>query len=149
MRSCSFVWKLGVSRDPQRVRRLLRSYARFQGASVPYTSIQADLATNETDSFSADLVSAYALALRQIFVIEDVPAWNPNLRSSTAIRTSEKLGDGAAIDQGAHSLKTLRGKLDTGKMQPPSFLMVLIGVGDYAYHREDGVLVVPIGTLCP
>lgn len=217
----------GVSRDPQRVRRLLRSYARFQGASVPYTSIQADLATNETDSFSADLVSAYALALRQIFVIEDVPAWNPNLRSSTAIRTSDtryftdssiataalglgpndligdlntfglifetlclrdlrvyaqsldgqvyhyrdrnglecdavihlrdgryglieiKLGGTEAIDQGAHSLKTLRGKLDTGKMKPPAFLMVLIGVGDYAYRREDGVLVVPIGTLRP
>ena len=52
------------------------------------------------------------------------------------------------INDGASSLKTLSDKIDTTKMKKPSFLMVLTGIGDYAYKRpEDGVLVVPIGCL--
>ena len=52
------------------------------------------------------------------------------------------------IKEGAESLKALSDKIDTTKMKKPSFLMVLTGVGDYAYKRpEDGVLVVPIGCL--
>lgn len=58
-----------------------------------------------------------------------------------------KLGGDRLIEEGAETLKTLRDKIDTTKMKAPSFLMVLIGVGDYAYRRQDGVYVVPIGCL--
>ena len=52
------------------------------------------------------------------------------------------------MKEGAESLKALSDKIDTTKMKKPSFLMVLTGIGDYAYKRpEDGVLVVPIGCL--
>lgn len=58
-----------------------------------------------------------------------------------------KLGGDKLIGEGAANLKKLRSKIDMTKMKEPSFLMVLIGVGDYAYRREDGVYVVPIGCL--
>lgn len=51
------------------------------------------------------------------------------------------------IEEGANSLKSMESKIDTDKMKKPKFLMVLIGTGDYAYRRQDGVLVVPIGCL--
>jgi hypothetical protein len=44
-------------------------------------------------------------------------------------------------------LKALKNKLDTTKMKQPSFMMVLVGIGDIAYRREDGIYVVPIGCL--
>lgn len=215
----------GVDRNPTRVHRLLRSYSRHQGTQATITSIKDDLATNENDSFDADTVSSYINALKKIFVIEDVEAWNPNLRSKTAIRAADtryftdpsiataalgigpsdlisdlntfgfifetmcirdlkvyaeslngkvyhyrdkngmecdavvhlrdgryglieiKLGGDNLIEQGAATLKSLAEKIDTTKMKHPSFLMVLTAVGDYAYRREDGVLVVPIGSL--
>ena len=59
-----------------------------------------------------------------------------------------KLGGDRLIDEGAANLRKLADKIDTTKMNKPSFLMVLTGVGQYAYRRpSDGVLVVPIGTL--
>ena len=58
-----------------------------------------------------------------------------------------KLGGDSLINEGAENLKKLAGKIDTTKMKTPSFLMVLTGVGQYAYKREDGILVVPIGCL--
>ena len=58
-----------------------------------------------------------------------------------------KLGGSKLEDEGAENLKKLSDKIDTDKMKEPSFLMVLTGVGSYAYKRKDGVLVVPIGCL--
>ena len=58
-----------------------------------------------------------------------------------------KLGGEKLIEEGVKNLKLLEGKIDTQKMNKPSFLMVLTGVGDYAYRRKDGVYVVPIGSL--
>ena len=58
-----------------------------------------------------------------------------------------KLGGKDNIEKGAQTLKNLTEKIDTDKMKAPSFLMVLTGVGQYAYHRPDGVFVVPIGCL--
>lgn len=58
-----------------------------------------------------------------------------------------KLGGDKLIEEGAASLKNMEAKIDTDKMNVPSFLMVLIGIGDYAYRRQDGVYVVPIGCL--
>ena len=58
-----------------------------------------------------------------------------------------KLGGDKLIEEGASSLKSMEMKLDTDKMNAPSFLMVLTGTGDYAYRRQDGVYVIPIGCL--
>lgn len=214
-----------VKREKEFTLRLLRSYARFQGAQAPLTSIYADLKTNAESSMIEETISSYITALKKLFVIEDAPAWNPNLRSKTAIRTSDtryfvdpsiataalgvgpekliadlntmgllfetmcirdlrvysealdgkvyhfrdknglecdavthlrdgryglveiKLGGQRLIDEGAKSLHALSGKIDTGKMMPPSFMMVLTGTGAYAYKRKDGIWVVPIGCL--
>lgn len=214
-----------TARNPERVKRLMRSYARHQGSQAANTAICADITSNDTDTLSVDTICTYITALEKIFVIEEMAAWNPNLRSQTAIRTSNtryfvdpsiataalglgpedlisdlntfglffetmcirdlrvfadalngnvyhfrdksglecdavihlrsssyglieiKLGGDKLIDEGAENLKKLRNKIDTTKMKAPSFLMVLIGVGDYAYRRPDGVYVVPIGCL--
>lgn len=79
----------GVRRDPERAARLMRSYARHQGAMAPYTTIRQDIIANDTDSLDEETVASYVNALKKIFVIEDMRAWNPNLRSKTAIRTSD------------------------------------------------------------
>ncbi len=214
-----------VQKDPERVRRLMRSYARNQGSQVPNTVLAQDVAANDEAPMNEETVASYLKALRRIFVVEDMPAWNPNLRSKTAIRSSDtryyidpsiaaaalgigpndlmndletfgflfetlcirdlrvfadalngqvyhyrdkdgqecdavvhlrngryglieiKLGGSKLIEEGAKSLKTMEAKIDTGKMNAPSFLMVLTGTGDYAYQRHDGVYVVPIGCL--
>ncbi|MBQ8776371.1 MAG: ATP-binding protein [Treponema sp.] len=214
-----------VKRDPERAKRLMKSYARNQGAQTAYTVIRDDIAANDSELITDDTVYAYTNALRKIFVIEDMPAWNPNLRSKTAIRTSDtryfidssiataslglgpddlikdlntmglffetmcvrdlrvyaesidgevfhyrdksgiecdtvvhlrngsfglieiKLGGDKLIEEGAKNLKTFSNKIDTDKMKAPSFLMVLTGTGNFAYRRNDGVYVVPIGCL--
>lgn len=214
-----------VQKNPERVRRLMRSYARNQGCQIPNTSLAQDSAANDEAPISEETVAAYLNALRRIFVVEDMPAWNPNLRSKTAIRSSDtryyidpsiaaaalgigpndlvndlktfgflfetlcirdlrifadalngsvyhyrdkdgqecdavvhlrkgkyglieiKLGGDKFIEEGAKSLKVMEAKIDTDKMDAPSFLMVLTGTGDYAYRRRDGVFVVPIGCL--
>ena len=79
----------GINRSEARTRVLLRSYARNQGASIPYPSICDDIKAQDGVDISKDTVVSYTDALRKIFVIEDCPAWNPNLRSKTAIRTSD------------------------------------------------------------
>lgn len=215
----------GINRDVGRTHRLLRSYARHQGAQASYGTIKADLIANESDDFSEDTIASYINALKKIFVIEDAEAWNPNLRSKSAIRTSDtryftdpsiataalglgpadligdlntfglifetlcirdlrvyaealngkvyhfrdksglecdavvhlrngsyglieiKLGGDNLINDGVATLKSLESKIDTDRMKRPSFLMVLTAVGSYAYRREDGVYVVPIGCL--
>ena len=215
-----------VERDPELTKRLMRSYSRNQGSQASVGTILADIRANETDTLSENTIYSYIKALKKIFVIEDALAWNPNLRSKTAIRTSDtryfidpsiataalgigpkdlindlstfglifetlcirdlrvytdalggtvyhyrdksnlecdavvhledgsyglieiKLGGDTLIKEGAENLQELANRLDTTKMKKPSFLMVLTGVGDYAYKRpEDGVLVVPIGCL--
>ena len=78
-----------VSRDANFALRLMRSYARHQGSQISNSMIYKDLVSNEEGSMSEETISAYLTALKKIFVIEDMPAWNPNLRSKTAIRTSD------------------------------------------------------------
>ena len=77
----------GVSRNENRARLLMRSLARHQGTQAPNTTICEDV--REDTEFSKDTVVSYTNALKKIFVIEDCPAWSPNLRSKTAIRTSD------------------------------------------------------------
>lgn len=215
----------GIEKNEERVRRIMRSFARNQGSQTPTTAIANDILANDSSSVNEDTVQTYIKALKKIFVIEDMPAWNPNLRSKSAIRTSDtryyvdpsiasaslglgpddllndlntfgllfetmcvrdlrifaesingsvyhyrdntglecdavihlrngkyglieiKLGGDDLIEEGAKTLKKLKDCIDTTKMNKPSFLMVLTGIGKYAYKREDGVLVVPIGVL--
>lgn len=214
-----------VERNPQRVRLLMRSYARHQGTMATIGTILEDLKVNESSSLSDNTVYDYIKALKKIFVIDDMPAWNPNLRSKTVLRTSDnryfidssiataalgaspndlindlntmgllfetmavrdlrvyadaldaqvyhyrdkkglecdaiihlrngsyglieiKLGGDTLIEEGAEALKKLSEEIDTTRMKSPSFKMVLTGVGNFPYRRDDGVLVVPIGCL--
>ena len=78
-----------VNRDAERAQRLMRSYARHQGAQATIGTIRADIEANEATSMSDNTIESYLGALRKIFIIEDMPAWNPNLRSKTAIRTTD------------------------------------------------------------
>lgn len=78
-----------VARDPERTRRLMRSYARSQGSQTSIANIRKDMLPNDSATLDTDTVSNYISALKKIFVIEDLPAWNPNLRSKSAIRTSD------------------------------------------------------------
>lgn len=77
-----------TERNPERARKLLRSYARYQGTQTPISQIRKDLAANENDPLTDDTIHSYLNALRQIFVVKDMEAWNPNLQSKTAIRTT-------------------------------------------------------------
>ncbi|MBR1373801.1 DUF4143 domain-containing protein, partial [bacterium] len=205
--------------------RIMRSYARFVAAPTKMSSIVHDIIANEASKISDDTVASYIKALKQIFVIEDAPAWNPNLRSKSAIRMSDtryfadssiataalglgpkdlindlntmglifenmcirdlrvyaetldgkiyhyrdssdlecdavihlrngsyglieiKLGGDKLIEEGVATLNKLADTIDTTKMKAPAFKRVLTGVGDYAYRRKDGILIVPIGSL--
>lgn len=79
----------GVRRNAEWARRLTRSLARHQGAQVPLETIRQDIATNDEGLFGESSFAQYINALKSIFVVDDMPAWNPNLRSKTAIRTSD------------------------------------------------------------
>lgn len=214
-----------VKRNPERAKRLMRSYARHQGSQASLATIGDDVRANDGGSLAENTLYDYLNALRKIFVIEDMEAWNPNLRSKTAIRTADtryfsdpsigtaalglgpedliadlktmglffetmcirdlrvfaeslkgnvfhyrdknglecdavihlrngsyglveiKLGGDKLIAEGVKNLNALAGKIDTDKMKAPAFKMVLTGVGRYAFRREDGVYIVPIGCL--
>lgn len=216
-----------TNRSEESTRRLLRSYARHQGSQASYGTIVADISINEKHSMSDATVASYIKALKKLFVIEDMEAWNPNLRSKAAIRTADtryftdpsmataalgigpadlmkdlntlglffetlavrdlrvyaeandgqvfhyrdnnnlecdavvhlrnghyglveiKLGGESLIEEGAKNLLLLEQKINTDKMYAPSFKMVLTAVGQFAYRRDDGVYIVPIGCLKP
>lgn len=214
-----------VDRNPERAKNLMRSYARNIGSQASNETLRNDMINNDSTSLDTDTILSYINALKKIFVIEESLAWNPNLRSKTAIRTSEtryfidpsiavaalglgpndlindlntfglifetlcirdlrvyaesingsiyhyrdaselecdavihlrngsyglieiKLGGDKLINEGAQNLIKMKNKIDTNKMKNPSFLMVLTATSKYAYQREDGVYVIPIGCL--
>ncbi len=216
-----------IRRNPERVKRLMRSLSRHQGTQASQEVIFQDMAINDDSTLNRDSIASYISALKLIFVVENMAAWNPALRSKTAIRTSDthyfvdpsiavaalrispqdlindletfgllfetlavrdlrvytdaldgnvyhyrdrselecdavihlengryglveiKLGGTDHIEKAATTLKQLSDKIDTTKMHAPSFLMVLVGIGKYAYRRTDGVYVVPLGCLKP
>ena len=215
----------GVKRSAERARLLLRSYARNISQAIPYSTIRKDMLANDSSTLDEDTVADYIKALKKLFVIEDLAAWNPNIRSKAAIRTSDtrhfvdpsigtaslglgpkdlindlksfgfffedmairdlrvyaealdgklyhyrdstglecdavlhrrdgsyallevKLGGEANINEGAANMLKLSANIDTDKMPSPSFMAVIVGVGKYAFRREDGVYVIPIGCL--
>lgn len=79
----------GIKRNPERTKFLLRSYARNISQAVSYATIRKDMISNDETSLSEDTVADYIKALKKLFVIEDLAAWNPNIRSKAAIRTSD------------------------------------------------------------
>ncbi|MBP5659632.1 MAG: ATP-binding protein [Paludibacteraceae bacterium] len=214
----------GVEKNPQRVRKLLQSLARNVSTMASNETIVQDV-TIDDRTLSTATFASYMNALRRIFVVDNVDAWLPSLRSKTAIRTSPKrhfvdpsiaavllrtnpegllkdfktfgflfedlcardlrvyaqandgdvyhyhdknelecdlvisLRDGrwAGVEvklgrneeeDAAKNLLKLASKIDEQKMNKPSFLMILTA-GLFAYRREDGVYVVPIGCLKP
>lgn len=78
----------GTNRNITTTRLLMRSYARNQGSQATIGTIVADMMTNDENEIGIKTAGSYLDALRKIFVIEDSEAWNPNLRSKTAIRTA-------------------------------------------------------------
>lgn len=79
----------GVLRKSRTCRALLRSYARLQGKPSSLAAICEDIKANGGPSIDDRTVFSYVEALKKLFVIEDMPAWKANLRSKTAIRTSD------------------------------------------------------------
>ncbi|BBK23109.1 ATPase AAA [Amedibacterium intestinale] len=79
----------GEKKDRERTARLLKSYARNVSQQASLESIREDVVVNDIESFSQATLYSYIDSLKKIFVIEDSPAWNPNLRSKTAIRTTD------------------------------------------------------------
>ncbi|MBR6200734.1 MAG: ATP-binding protein [Spirochaetales bacterium] len=214
----------GIAHNVDKISRFMRSYSRAIGSQAKIPTMTADLVPNDS-TLSDVTVAGYINTLKKIFVIEDAPAWNPNLRSKTAIRTSDtryltdpsiaaaalglgpddllndletmgllfenlvvrdlrvyaeaidgkvyhyrdknnlecdavvhlrngsyglieiKLGGDKRIEEGAKTLAEFDKILDTSKMKSPSFKMIITGIGDYAYQRKDGILIVPIGCL--
>ena len=216
-----------VAYDRERMSIFLRSYAHTIGSQQSIPGMLGDLTSYNAFSFSEKTAYSYHKTLTNIFAIEEMPAWNVNLRSKTAIRTSPtryfsdpsiasaslglgpgdlindlktfgfifenlcirdlrvyaevidgkvfhyrdktnlecdavihlangkyglveiKLGGQENIDKGANSLLKLASRIDEDKMGSPSFMMVLTGIGSYAYRRGDGVVVTPISLLGP
>lgn len=79
----------GVPRDSDRVMRLMRSYARLQGTQSNLSAIRLDMSEHDRRTLDEDTVSSYLGALRKLFVVEDMKAWCPNLRSKAVVRTSD------------------------------------------------------------
>lgn len=76
-----------VRRDPEKAKRIMQSYARNQGSQIGDETIVEDIRANEGEDINVKTIPSYIDALKKIFVIEDMKAWNPNLRSKTPIRS--------------------------------------------------------------
>lgn len=78
-----------VKRNPSLARLILRSYARNICTLAKKTSMLADVA-EEMESTSMPTFDDYVGALEKLFVINDIEAWSPAIRSKTVIRTGKK-----------------------------------------------------------
>lgn len=78
-----------IKRNPERTKRLMKSYSRNIATQAALETIREDVISNDIETFDKETLYSYLSSLIKIFVIEDSPAWNPNLRSKTAIRTSD------------------------------------------------------------
>ena len=67
----------------------MRSYARNISQQVSYATIKADMQSNDAKTLDENTVADYIKALKRLFVVEDLVAWNPNISSKSAIRTSD------------------------------------------------------------
>ncbi|MCD8200569.1 MAG: DUF4143 domain-containing protein [Clostridia bacterium] len=78
----------GVSRDPDRARNIMRAYSRYICSQAKYTKIWSDVREIETSTLVEEVVYSYINALKNIFVIDEIPIWNPNIRSRASIRST-------------------------------------------------------------
>ncbi|MBR3286247.1 MAG: ATP-binding protein [Bacteroidales bacterium] len=78
-----------IKRSPERARLLLRSYARNISQQVSCATMRKDMLSNDASTLDEDTVADYIRALKKLFVIEDLAAWNPNLRSKAAVRMGD------------------------------------------------------------
>ena len=78
-----------VQRDPDLSIRIMKSLARLQGTQASVSAIKADLAPNAPNAVHENTVYSYVGALKKMFVVEDMPAWCPNLRCKTPVRTTD------------------------------------------------------------
>jgi predicted AAA+ superfamily ATPase len=76
-----------VQRNPDRILALMRSLARNVSTQASASTIRADMRAGE-EAISENTIAGYLNALSKIFVTEDLTAWNPSLRSKSAVRTS-------------------------------------------------------------
>ena len=79
----------GIPRELERVKQLMRSYARLQGTQSNLSAIRKDMQANDVRNVNEDTIRSYLAALRRIFVIEDMKAWCPSLRAKSSVRTSD------------------------------------------------------------
>ena len=79
----------GVDRDSDKMRQVLRSLSRNISTQAPDTTIAEDIAAKDRTSVHVNTLKAYGKALREIYVVEDLPAWTPKLRSRTSVRTTD------------------------------------------------------------
>lgn len=226
MLACEDIFSLKdipLKKDEQRAKHFLKAYARNISISSTDTTLKNDVKSFE-DSFDNETFYKYMNALRNLYVVEELEAWNPYLRSQTAIRTKAtrhfvdpsiataalglspqglfkdmttfgllfeslavrdlriyadtlnakvykyrdskkreadivlqfrdgswalievKLGSDSDIEDASKHLLNIAADIDTKKTGNLSFLMV-ITKDKFAYRREDGVYVVPLGCL--
>lgn len=77
------------AKNPERIKRFLRAYSRAIATETSLSEIRKDMTANDEQALSEVTIATYISALERLYVIENLPAWNPNLRSKTAVRTSE------------------------------------------------------------
>ena len=77
------------ARNPERIKRLMRSYARAVASETSIAEIRKDMAANDDGDMGDGTIASYINVLERLYVIENLRAWNPNLRSKTAVRTSD------------------------------------------------------------
>jgi predicted AAA+ superfamily ATPase len=80
-----------VKRDPIKVRSLLRSIARNTANIVDIATLATDIREQENSDISRPTIYEYMDALNRLMIIEEQPAWNPHIRSSSSLRKSSKL----------------------------------------------------------
>ena len=78
-----------TQRNPALARLIIRSYARNLCTLAKKTSMLADISV-EMEGTSMKTFNDYISALKKLFVIEDIPAWCPAIRSATVIRSGDK-----------------------------------------------------------
>lgn len=220
------IGNLGLRKNPDDVRRLLRSYSRNIATQASKSLIRRDLSSNEDTPFNEDTLDKYLELLDTMYITEDLEPWAPSIRSKVRVQGMKtrhlsdpslavaslglspealikdfrtfgflfesyvirdlrvyssvlngrlyhyrdskgleadavmelrdhrwamfevKLFDPARVDEGAANLLKIRDKIDTNRMNEPSFMMV-ITAGKYARQRADGVYEVPVSLLAP
>ena len=83
-----FILNIKQDRDIQKFKLTLRSYARNIGTSYPLTTILKDVNSNNNLSISDSTIYSYLKYLNDIYILDELNAWSPLLRSKVAIRTS-------------------------------------------------------------